>query len=126
MYDVKGRRAIITGSAQGFGKEFARRLLQDGCKVCLSDVDEIKGLETKATFQKNFGLGDDGVCFVKCDVTVKDDWTNLWSSAEKLLDGNIDILINNAGLFPAVSTILKVCSNFISNKLLLINFLCLF
>ena len=86
--------AIITGSIRGFGKEFARRLLQDGCKVCLSDVDETKGLETKATFQKNFGLGDDGVCFVKCDVTVKDDWTNLWNSAEKFLGGNIDILMH--------------------------------
>ena len=103
MYDVKGSRAIITGSAQGLGKEFAKRLLQDGCKVCLSDVDEVKGLETKLQFQKQFGLGDDGVCFVKCDVTLKDDWTALWESAEKILNGPVDLLINNAGLFPAVS-----------------------
>ena len=103
MYDVNGSRAIITGSAQGLGKEFAKRLLQDGCKVCLSDVDEVKGLETKSQFQKQFGLGDDGVCFVKCDVTLKDDWTALWESAEKILNGPVDLLINNAGLFPAVS-----------------------
>ena len=88
---------------QGLGKEFAKRLLQDGCKVCISDLDEAKGLETKAMFQKQFGLSDDGVCFVKCDVTIKEDWLMLWDSAEKLLNGPIDILINNAGIFPAVS-----------------------
>ena len=104
MYEVKGRRAIITGSAQGFGKEFAKRLLQKGCKVCLSDIDEIKGLETKVQFQKQFGLADDGVCFVKCDISVSEAWSTLWDSAEKILNGSIDILINNAGLNPYVST----------------------
>ena len=47
-------------------------------------------------------MEDDGVCFVKCDVTVKEAWPELWDSAEKLLDGPIGILINNAGLFPQV------------------------
>ena len=103
MYEVKGSYAIITGSAQGFGKEFAKRLLQKGCKVCLSDIDETKGLETKALFQKEFGLSDDGVCFVKCNVAIKEDWLILWDSAEKMLGGPIDILINNAGIFPGVS-----------------------
>ena len=64
---------------------------------------QAKGQETKAMFQKQFGLSDDGVCFVKCDVTIKEDWLMLWDSAEKLLNGPIDILINNAGIFPAVS-----------------------
>ena len=103
MYEVKGSRAIITGSAQGFGKEFAKRLLVKGCKVCLSDIDEVKGRETKSQFQKQFGLDDHSICFIKCDVSVKDDWNKLWDSAEKILGGKIDILINNAGLSPIVS-----------------------
>ena len=53
-------------------------------------------------FLKLFALEDDGVCFVKCDVTDKEDWPQLWDYAEKFLDGPIDILINNAGLFPQV------------------------
>ncbi len=32
MYDVQGKAAIITGAAGGFGKEYARRLLQMGAK----------------------------------------------------------------------------------------------
>ena len=108
MYEVKGSRAIITGSAQGFGKEFAKRLLGKGCKVCLSDIDEVKGQETKSQFQKQFGLGDHSICFIKCDVSVKDDWTELWNSAEQILGGKIDVLINNAGLSPIVSSMIHL------------------
>ena len=32
-FDVKDQISIITGSAQGFGKEFAERLLKSGAKV---------------------------------------------------------------------------------------------
>ena len=42
------------------------------------------------------------VCFVKCNVTVPEDWTNLWDSAEKVLGGKVDILLNNAGINPTV------------------------
>ena len=59
MFDVSGTRAIITGGAQGFGREFARRLLQKGCRVCVTDLDETKGLEAKEELKKQFGLDDD-------------------------------------------------------------------
>ena len=102
MYDLNGRRAIITGGAQGFGKEFCRRLLQEGCKICLSDVDEVTGLETKALFQKQFGLDEQDLIFVKCNVAIKEDWEALWEAAEKGLEGPIDVLVNNAGVHPGV------------------------
>ena len=102
MFDIRGKRVIITGGAQGLGKEFARRLLQEGCRVCISDVDVAKGAETKSLFQKQFGLGDDGLCFVKCDVSLKEEWKELWDTAVKMLDGPIDVLVNNAGLHPGV------------------------
>jgi len=100
MFELANRRVIVTGGAQGLGKEFVRRLLQENCRVCLSDVDTATGLETKSQFQKQFGLDDNGVCFVKCDVAIKEDWQELWEAAEKLLDGPIDILVNNAGVHP--------------------------
>lgn len=40
------------------------------------------------------------MCFVKCDVAIKEDWQELWDTAEKLLGGPIDILVNNAGVHP--------------------------
>jgi NAD(P)-dependent dehydrogenase (short-subunit alcohol dehydrogenase family) len=60
MYDVTGKRAIVTGGAQGFGKQFARRLLQQGCQVVITDIDENKGQETKKEFQEQFGPKNTG------------------------------------------------------------------
>ena len=103
MFDIKNRNVIITGAAQGLGKEFARRLLLKGCKVCLSDINEAKGQDTKIEFQREFGLNDNSVCFINCDVSDKEAWTKLWNFAEKNFNGPIDILVNNAGLNHTVS-----------------------
>lgn len=43
------------------------------------------------------------ICFVKCDVSKKEDWTKLWDEAERILGGKIDIFCNNAGVGPSVS-----------------------
>jgi NAD(P)-dependent dehydrogenase (short-subunit alcohol dehydrogenase family) len=45
------------------------------------------------------------VWFVKCNVAEADDWTNLWDEAERVLGGNIDLLLNNAGINPTVQFI---------------------
>ena len=45
-YIVKNKIAIVTGSAQGIGKEFAKRLLNNGARVCLSDTNTQIGNET--------------------------------------------------------------------------------
>ena len=37
-FEIENHVAIITGSAQGMGKEIAKRLLEAGAKVCISDV----------------------------------------------------------------------------------------
>ena len=45
---------------------------------------------------------DCSVIFVKCDVTLKDDWMKMWDEAEHGLGGKIEILCNNAGVPPRV------------------------
>lgn len=101
MYDVRGRRAIVTGAAQGLGKEFTRRLLGLGCSVCMADVDTEKGEAAKEELETLFeGRQHVKVHFVKCDVTKDEDWTNLWNEAECVLGGSIGVLCNNAGLNP--------------------------
>ena len=54
-YSVKNKIAIVTGSAKGFGKEFAVRLLENGAKVCVSDVDEQGVDETRKELQLKYG-----------------------------------------------------------------------
>ena len=54
-YNVEKRVAIVTGSAKGFGKEFAIRLLKKGAKVCICDVNEEEGKHTTKELQDKYG-----------------------------------------------------------------------
>ena len=65
--ELNKKVAIITGSAQGLGKAFAARLLKEGAKVCISDVNKDKGEAALFELQEKFGA--ENVHFVSCDVT---------------------------------------------------------
>ena len=56
-FDPKGRRAIVTGGAQGIGSEFARQLVSAGAKVCICDIDTSVGEEYAEKLRKEYGLG---------------------------------------------------------------------
>ena len=79
-FDIKDHVAIITGSAQGFGKEFAKKLLQFGAKVCISDINRDLGQKTADELKQIFG--NDKVTFQQCNVTKQEDWEFLWKHAE--------------------------------------------
>ena len=40
QFDLKNRTAIITGGAQGFGLDIAKRFLNSGVKTIIWDIDE--------------------------------------------------------------------------------------
>ena len=40
QFDLNNRTAIITGGAQGFGLDIAKRFLNSGAKVIIWDIDE--------------------------------------------------------------------------------------
>jgi len=90
---------IITGSAQGFGKEFTRRVLSSGGKVVLADNNNELGVETCSQFQNQFGT--QSCLFLQVDVTKKEDWESLWKVGVEFLE-NVDVLVNNAGVSPSV------------------------
>ena len=54
-FNVKDKVCIVTGSAQGIGEEIARRLLNHGAKVCISDINETRCEETALKFQEHYG-----------------------------------------------------------------------
>ena len=54
-FKVRNKIALVTGSAKGFGKEFAIRLLKEGARVCISDLNEVAGNETKEELGKKYG-----------------------------------------------------------------------
>merc|ERR1712002_376026 len=95
--DVMDKVCVITGSAQGLGRAFAVRLLEAGAKVCISDLKEETGDKTVCELKEQFG--SEKVCFVACDVTKEDAFTNLFVKAEEFFKVTcVDILVNNAGI----------------------------
>jgi 3-oxoacyl-[acyl-carrier protein] reductase len=83
--------ALITGGAQGIGKETAKRFLQEGAKVVICEYDESAGLATLEEF------GREKVDFYKVDVS---NLAQIEAMVQSTIDkhGRIDILINNAGI----------------------------
>jgi len=88
MFDLSGKKVLITGAAGGIGKELSNSFLEVGASIILSGTN-VKRLESlKEDLNQE--------CEVyKCDLTNVDDINDLL----KYLDGSggIDILINNAG-----------------------------
>merc|ERR1712123_42352 len=97
MDTVSSAVCVITGSAQGLGKAFAIRLLCAGARVCLSDLKQDTGEETLAELKEQFG--EEKVCFVACNVTSEEQFSNLFDKAEEFFKVScVDILVNNAGI----------------------------
>ena len=90
---VKDRVALITGSARGLGKAFAKTLVSEGAKVIINDVDETLGMETTNEL-KDLGYE---VTFMKADVTSRSEVEAMMKTAVSRF-GGLDILVNNAGL----------------------------
>ena len=89
--DLIGRRAVITGAAQGIGLSIAQRLLASGAEVCLWDQDAALLDQTSEL------LASSTVHTKIVDVTDSD--AVRVAAKETLADlGSIDILINNAGI----------------------------
>ena len=90
QYNFENRTALITGGAQGFGLDIAKRFLNSGAKVIIWDIDEKLLDKTKKNIN-DAKLSSDIV-----DVSI---YKDVEKATSKILDNSkIDILINNAGI----------------------------
>ena len=89
-FDFKNQTAIITGGAQGFGLDIAKRFLESGAKVFIWDIDE-KLIRSVVDEAKNPNL-----FYNLVDVSNYENVEKIVS--EITSNNNIDILINNAGI----------------------------
>ena len=88
--------AIVTGAARGIGRSSAERLLAEGAKVVISDIDEEQLNRTAVE------LGAAGRVLVqRADVAIKSDVVQLIEAAVRHF-GRLDIMLNNAGIAPVV------------------------
>lgn len=90
---LAGRLALVTGAGQGLGRAFAARLLADGARVIVADLNEEKARAVAAE------LGDGAFARV-VDVGEEESVAAL---AEQVADvGTVDVLVNNASIFSTL------------------------
>jgi NAD(P)-dependent dehydrogenase (short-subunit alcohol dehydrogenase family) len=95
---LDNRVVIVTGSARGLGRDYARFFAEDGANVVLADV---KGTESAA---KEAAAGGTTCIGVETDVTDR-------AGTQALVDrvraefGRLDILVNNAGLWRGLAEV---------------------
>jgi 3alpha(or 20beta)-hydroxysteroid dehydrogenase len=93
VYDLTGRRAMVTGGARGLGEGMARALARAGAAVVVADIREDLGKATVSSLREEGANAE----FVALDITSDDSWAQAMPQAIAHLSG-LDILVNNAGV----------------------------
>ena len=97
QFDLKNRTAIITGGAQGFGLDIAKRFLNSGAKVIIWDIDE------KELIKVSKELNNSNLSYNAVDIS---NFKQVEKNTEEISKtSNIDILINNAGITGSTSSL---------------------
>jgi NAD(P)-dependent dehydrogenase (short-subunit alcohol dehydrogenase family) len=93
VYDLSGRKALVTGGARGLGEGMAQALARAGAAVVVGDIREDLGKECADELRASGAAAD----FVPLDVTSEESWERAVPEAISRL-GGLDILVNNAGV----------------------------
>ena len=95
---LNNKAVLISGGSRGMGSVEAKLFCSEGASVIIGDILEDEGRKIEAEINES-----GGVCiFVRLDVTSEEDWDSAVNLAVERF-GKLDILINNAGIFPMES-----------------------
>ncbi|MEV4264667.1 SDR family oxidoreductase [Kribbella sp. NPDC049584] len=106
--DFAGRTALVTGGNSGIGRAVADQLARRGAHVVISGRDVARGTKAVEEIRAAGGTAD----FVRADLARLDEVRSLAKQAIELGGGHVDVLINNAGIFPFGPTAETVDSDF--------------
>lgn len=97
MSEFNGRTAIVTGGAQGMGREYVRLLAEQGANVVIADIN----LEVAQRTVSELGFTTQVVA-IQVDVSSLESCLSCVEFAEERF-GGLDYLVNNAGLLSAAA-----------------------
>ncbi len=97
MGRVAGKVCIVTGAASGMGRADAERLIAEGAKVVLTDLNDKDGQALAETLGEN-------ALFIQHDVTSEEDWKKVVKTTVEAF-GGLDVLVNNAGMMVLGSVV---------------------
>jgi len=93
VYDLTGRKALVTGGARGLGAGMAEALARAGAAVALGDIQEDLCKETAQRLRDSGAVAE----FVPLDITDDASWERAIAATISEL-GGLDIVVNNAGV----------------------------
>jgi 2-deoxy-D-gluconate 3-dehydrogenase len=95
LYRLQGKVAIVTGAARGIGQCAAFRLAEAGAQVIVADLDEAGAAATAAAIRDRGGAAEPALLDVGDAAQVAGAIARIGEA-----HGRIDVLVNNAGIFP--------------------------
>ena len=90
MKDIKGKKIVVTGASGGIGNSIIEKLNQAGANILASGTRIEKLDELKSKYV--------GIKTLKFDISHNDKIEEFIENAAKELGGNLDCLVNNAGI----------------------------
>ena len=93
VYDLTGRKALVTGGARGLGEGMAQALARAGASVVIGDIREDLGKTCADSLRAAGGTAE----FVQLDVTSDESWERAIPEVISC-HGGLDIVVNNAGV----------------------------
>ena len=93
LFDLTGKKALVTGAAVGIGRGCAVALARAGADVAIVDLNQQAGAKTAEEIR---AMGRDSL-FVKCDVTQRNQVQDMVGRVARQF-GRLDMAVNNAGL----------------------------
>lgn len=93
MFGLEGKKAIVTGAAQGLGYAMAKGLHDEGVEVILLDISD--SIEEVARIMGSTGAK---VHAVKANLLDRQNLKESFEECMQVLHGELDILVNNAGI----------------------------
>ena len=90
---LENKVAVVTGGAQGIGKEYCLGMAREGAAVVIADMDVSGGKEV----EREISAADGTALFVQTDVASKSDTDAM---VKRTVDafGTVDVLVNNAAI----------------------------
>jgi 3-oxoacyl-[acyl-carrier protein] reductase len=91
---LQGKVAMVTGAAQGIGREYALRYAREGAAVVIADIRE----EAARQVEKEIVSAGGKALALKADVTDQEQMNQVAKAAADRL-GPVDVLLNNAATY---------------------------
>ena len=113
LFSLKGKSSVVTGGASGIGEGIVKRLAEVGSSVIVADMDLEKAESTSKKIAESTGAK-----VIATEVNVSNS-NSLAETADTCLRnfGNLDIWVNNAGIFPTTGPAIEAEDSFVDEML---------